>query len=434
MDTGGNTLDHPPPPPPAPVPPPPPGPLLGSGPPAAVQALGEHLTEGLLLVRDAQVVASLTRPQGLLGHGDRVGTHTLEHTHPDDLAEVLGVAATVIDGAPGTQETMTVRLRGPDGTWARYAADIVNCEDDPRLEGLLVRTRTLHDGGPTLSEVDTDGVLRTLVDAMPAGVILLERYGHVLHVNARAAALFSTTPDRMRGRRLDAVVTVTDGEGADIAEVLDGVCRDSTERDLALVVADDDDDERQLRIRLLSQDGAMILAIVDDITEQAAREADLRHLASYDALTGLDNSRTTRQAVADLVADDGRTGDGPFVVYCDIDGFKAVNDRLGHVGGDEVLVALAHRIREVVGELGSVGRLGGDELLVACPDLDDDTAALLVERLAAVSVDGLGPDQAPVTISLGCARPEPGDDAMALIARADAEMYRRKRRRRTGAP
>jgi diguanylate cyclase (GGDEF)-like protein len=119
------------------------------------------------------------------------------------------------------------------------------------------------------------------------------------------------------------------------------------------------------------------------------------------------------------------------VVFIDLDHFKDVNDRMGHAAGDQLLVAIAARIKAAVREIDTVARIGGDEFAVALPRLESsDMAAHVVRRILAalqpeVCVDGVG---LRATSSMGIALyPDHGADSPTLLERADRAMYRSKR-------
>ncbi len=150
--------------------------------------------------------------------------------------------------------------------------------------------------------------------------------------------------------------------------------------------------------------------------------------ARFDSLTRVLCRAATEEDLLDRLRHALETRTPLSAVMCDIDHFKAVNDRYGHPAGDEVLRGVAKRLRRTVrGSGGLVGRWGGEEFLILLPGLARPEAHALAERLrqavAATPVAGL-----PVTASLGVAsfRP-PGDTADALLARADQALYAAKR-------
>jgi diguanylate cyclase (GGDEF)-like protein len=148
----------------------------------------------------------------------------------------------------------------------------------------------------------------------------------------------------------------------------------------------------------------------------------LRELAMTDALTGLHNRRYIQGALKAMKETAGRTGHRLFVVLLDLDGFKAINDREGHVRGDAVLCAVAESLKTALRQSDVLGRHGGDEFIFAGLG-DRQSASRLLERAAAAvrTATGLG-------FSFGVACwPEDGSDAEALIAAADRSLGGSKR-------
>src|SRR5690606_19173293 len=135
-----------------------------------------------------------------------------------------------------------------------------------------------------------------------------------------------------------------------------------------------------------------------------------------------------RQACARL----RRGADSVSVLFIDLDGFKAINDTLGHRAGDQVLVEVARRIRGVVRDVDTVARFAGDEFVVVCESLEPDQTGYVVRRIArAVDqvfvVDG---HEVQVSASVGVATTNDPDIKLEdLLARADQDMYRLKRQR-----
>ena len=146
----------------------------------------------------------------------------------------------------------------------------------------------------------------------------------------------------------------------------------------------------------------------------------LRRSATVDALTGLANTAAWRESLASEVERSERSG-APFTVaFIDVDGLKSVNDRGGHAAGDELLASVADSLRDGVRVCDTVARVGGDEFVIALPGTTAADAEAMMERLAR---------SAPASFSVGVAQRRPHEDPTALVDRADAEMYRRKRRR-----
>jgi len=156
--------------------------------------------------------------------------------------------------------------------------------------------------------------------------------------------------------------------------------------------------------------------------------------AAHDALTGLANRAQLLTHLTHAV-DAGRAGGPPFaVLYLDLNGFKRVNDTLGHDAGDAVLVAVGQRLTRIARPSDTVARLGGDEFVVLLRELSGIGDAIAVaERIcAALSRPvAVGDHQAPIGTSVGIAWGG-GQDVEEILRLGDEAMYRAKRRKRTG--
>ena len=161
--------------------------------------------------------------------------------------------------------------------------------------------------------------------------------------------------------------------------------------------------------------------------------ADLVHNALHDGLTGLPNRTLLIDRLEQLVTASSRRRTGSAVLFVDLDRFKAVNDLAGHSVGDELLVAVARRLQEVIRAGDTLARLGGDEFVILCPDLADPAseAEAVAERINAVIAQpfifAAGSQHFFVSASVGVGIVGPHDTAEDLLSRADSAMYAAKR-------
>jgi diguanylate cyclase (GGDEF)-like protein/PAS domain S-box-containing protein len=180
------------------------------------------------------------------------------------------------------------------------------------------------------------------------------------------------------------------------------------------------------------------IELVQAICRQAAQafarirlQEELAHLALFDQLTGLANRSLLREHIDSALAASARTTQPVAMMFLDLDGFKPVNDRLGHSVGDDVLREVAKRLRAVVRDSDVIGRFGGDEFIVLCPETDDVQAVLIAERLreaVARPMEWL-PAGFAVSASVGVVIHCASDGTKTtdeLLEIADAEMYRAK--------
>jgi diguanylate cyclase (GGDEF)-like protein/PAS domain S-box-containing protein len=190
----------------------------------------------------------------------------------------------------------------------------------------------------------------------------------------------------------------------------------------------------QLRARWLHQqvvpvEGG-IVAIVRDISERKLAEERMLHLAHHDTLTGLPNRSLIGDRLDMTIAQAQRSGGAVAVAFIDLDGFKLVNDGLGHNAGDELLKVVAERMSGCLRAGDTVGRFGGDEFVLVLTEPDDGAAAASVlERVRETVLKSimLGGQEVQVSCSIGVAvYPDDGADAGTLLMHADTAMYRAK--------
>jgi diguanylate cyclase (GGDEF)-like protein len=159
--------------------------------------------------------------------------------------------------------------------------------------------------------------------------------------------------------------------------------------------------------------------------ENARRFQEARQLADLDALTGLHNYRFFHETLAREVSRAQRYNRSLSLVVFDIDDFKAVNDRIGHLAGDTVLAEAAQRVRSVVRSADIACRVGGDEFAVILPESTIADAEALYRRLQGAMAGWRG-EAEHLHLSAGIAEFEPDDDAVSFFKRADEALYRAK--------
>ena len=170
--------------------------------------------------------------------------------------------------------------------------------------------------------------------------------------------------------------------------------------------------------------------IATDITAEVAALEQARFLAHHDALTGLPNRVLMNERLREIVARSRRHGTRAAVLCLDLDGFKEVNDSMGHSSGDLLLARCAERLRACLRGSDSVARQGGDEFTVLQTDVDGlaDIEGLC-QRIVTVLAEPFDLDgrEAHVTVSIGVAvAPADGHDPAQLLQRADMALYRAK--------
>lgn len=176
--------------------------------------------------------------------------------------------------------------------------------------------------------------------------------------------------------------------------------------------------------------GIELLAVGRDISGQRETEERLRHMATHDALTGLPNRSLLSDRIRMAIAHARRTGKGFAVLALDLDGFKKVNDALGHPVGDALLRVAAVRLSETLRNIDTLARVGGDEFVAVLPGAVSEAEILAIARRMISSVQlpfDIQSHTLYVGTSIGAAVfPEHGDSEVKLLAHADTAMYRAK--------
>jgi len=177
------------------------------------------------------------------------------------------------------------------------------------------------------------------------------------------------------------------------------------------------------------EDGVVV--IVRDITERKQVEERIFHMAHHDELTGLPNRNLMHNRIEAAIHGAARQGSAVALAFVDLDGFKLVNDGLGHKAGDELLRVVSKRMGACLRRNDTLARFGGDEFVILLPDQGHDPQALapLLEkiRLAVTEEVEVAGQTVQVSCSMGVVMyPRDGMDASALLMNADAAMYRAK--------
>jgi diguanylate cyclase (GGDEF)-like protein/PAS domain S-box-containing protein len=173
-----------------------------------------------------------------------------------------------------------------------------------------------------------------------------------------------------------------------------------------------------------------LLAVGRDISGQQATEERLRHMATHDALTGLPNRSLLSDRIRMAIAQARRVGKGFTVLALDLDGFKKVNDALGHPVGDALLRVAAMRLGDTLRDVDTLARVGGDEFVAVLPGAMSEAEIQVIARRMISTMQlpfDIQGHALYVGTSIGAAVfPQHGDSEVRLLAHADTAMYRAK--------
>lgn len=207
--------------------------------------------------------------------------------------------------------------------------------------------------------------------------------------------------------------------------------------EIALKTKDGSAIDALLNARAVRSDGGAILyheGIITDITRIRRQEEQLVHLATHDPLTGLHNRREFSAILERHLLSVKRYGGQGAILWMDLDGFKEINDGLGHKVGDELLASIAHRMKSTIRESDVLARLGGDEFAILYPNVDSTQAEIAATRLLEAIRQHTANIQGQAirtTASIGIVVfPKHGTQPTELLMQADVAMYRAKKQGR----
>ena len=272
--------------------------------------------------------------------------------------------------------------------------------------------------------------LSVTLDTISQGVLMVDRQGKVLVINPRVLDLLAG-PDELANAAMKQVAFRA-------SELMTGVVSAETGRGLTLAAGSIRSDKIEtalnngtiIEIRTHALPDGGYVQTYTDVTEQRLAHAQVEHLAHHDALTGLANRMELRQRMARIIDGGADEADLTALIIVDLDGFKPVNDTLGHDVGDQLLIEVAGRLKALMRTTDVVARLGGDEFVILLTKLRErgdvePFAERVLRRLAdPVQVEG---QQIRIGASLGIAfYPRDGLDVDTLLNQADMALYSAK--------
>jgi PAS domain S-box-containing protein len=278
-----------------------------------------------------------------------------------------------------------------------------------------------------------------IVRAMPDMIFLIHRDGTYLDYKDGYGTKPFVTADEFLGRNIAEILP------ADVAEAIGRGIRlalDRGELQSALYQLPFPDGIRHFEARIAPSGTETAVAVVRDITSLKLNEEKIRRLAYFDTLTGMPNRLHFIERVDHELLRARRENRRLALLFLDLDGFKRINDTLGHSEGDFLLQSVAERLKEKV-RAGDIvvrpgrdefsmhfARLGGDEFTIVLPDIEDVAMVSLIAQrvLSVLNVPfQIGGKAITITASIGIAIfPEDGGDAAALLKHADTAMYHAK--------
>ena len=350
---------------------------------------------------------------------DVVGRPGFELIHPDDFGTALVSLESVQVKAVGT--VVEVRVLTADGTYRLCEVRGRSLLDEPSVGGIVLSLRDLTDRRLWEVGAGDAALAQTILQHASVITLLTDAEGRVRSASAALVRELGISLESVRGRWFADLVAEVDR--AQVRQVVDAAGAGGTHACEATLLALAAPPVRcHLTVVGLVTDPVVngLIISVQEIDALAAARERLRYLATHDALTALANRNLLYEHLAERLAK------GPAaLVYADLDGFKPVNDRLGHLAGDAVLREVGRRLAAVGRDGDLVARVGGDEFaIVTTPDEVAARAFALASAFTMPHVIAEG--TVTISASIGTAIADQGDDPDHLLAAADAAMYRTK--------
>ncbi len=291
-----------------------------------------------------------------------------------------------------------------------------------------------------------EGRYRGLLEAAPDAMVVVNEAGEIVLVNLQAEKQFGYRRDELLGQKVtniipegfaerliaDSTRTAAEALAQQIGTGIEltARCKNGTAFPVEIMLSP-----------LESPDGILVTAAIRDISARKAAEADaltmtlqMAHSAEHDFLTGLPNRMLLNDRVGQAIVRAERHANKVAVLFLDVDGFKHINDSLGHPTGDKLLKSIAERLLGCVRAPDTVSRQGGDEFVVLLSEIehDEDTAILARRMLKQVMrTHTINGQDLHITASIGVSvYPDDGTNAETLIKNADTAMYQAKEKGR----
>jgi diguanylate cyclase (GGDEF)-like protein/PAS domain S-box-containing protein len=266
---------------------------------------------------------------------------------------------------------------------------------------------------------------RRIMEQAADGIILVDARGAIVEANPSAGTILGYAPEELLNRELRELIVADNLTQRPLN--MQGLPVGATVRSERRMLRKD---TSQITVEVsatMLAEGVM-LGIIRDNSERAALEEQLRFQAFHDSLTGLPNRALFVDRLAQARARSQHSGNPLAVLFLDLDGFKMINDSLGHAAGDELLAVVAQRLQHELRDCDTLARFGGDEFTVLLEDLAGIEVTGIAERLLASlrSPIHLAKGDAHVSTSIGIAMHPGGAQSSDLLQKADIALYQAK--------
>lgn len=364
-----------------------------------------------------------------------VGSDVYTYLHPEDRQQLEdGLSAALGDGEDNA--SVQLRLKHQSEQWRHVESVFNNLVDNPVVGGVVITSRDVTERRMAEMALERERALfQQLFRNSPAGIVILDPEDRIVDVNKAFVELFQFEVDALKGKPLAEFIVPQDQLEA--AEELSQQISAQQNVEVETVRLRQDGSEVDISILGypigVADNHIGSFAIYSDISERKSAERQLFHDASHDALTGLPNRSLFMKRLKLDLRRSKRRDDYLFaVLFIDLDGFKGVNDTLGHAAGDDMLIEVAHRLQACLRPGDTTARLGGDEFTLILEDIREALDAVRVAERVLVALSRpfvLSGQEETISGSIGITYSSSGyDNVEDLMHDADTAMYRAKSR------
>jgi diguanylate cyclase (GGDEF)-like protein/PAS domain S-box-containing protein len=283
--------------------------------------------------------------------------------------------------------------------------------------------------------VQMESKYRGLLEAAPDAMVVVNQRWEIVLLNLQAEKQFGYHRDELLGQKVENIIPEGFAERliADSTRTAEEALAQHIGMGLELYGRRKDGSMFPIEIMLSpleSTEGILITAAIRNVSAARAMSLQMAHSAQHDLLTGLPNRTLLNDRVSQAIAFAQRHRKKAAVLFLDLDGFKHINDSLGHPVGDKILQSVANRLTNCVRGSDTVSRQGGDEFVVLLSEVErSEDAAIKAKKIlkAVAEVHSIDRNDLHITASIGVSvYPDDGLDAETLIKNADTAVYQAK--------
>lgn len=263
--------------------------------------------------------------------------------------------------------------------------------------------------------------LENILNTINVGIIELNNRNEIINVSQKMADILNSSKSKLLQKTPDSIFSNKNKINVETFLSNNGC-------DNSIIIHESKHSENPLILKItktIKDDSTLLL--IDDMTNDFRKNSELTKLAFYDSLTKIPNKNLFNDRAKVVMSHAARNKEKFAIMYVDINNFKTINDTMGHLNGDNVLVELASRLSNAMRESDTVARIGGDEFVILAQDIKSKAdVTMLLERIIksnakAFTINGSNMN---INISIGASiYPDHGENIKDLMNNADKAMY-----------